>query len=304
MLKAVQRGIKIACEVQSHEAGKGRKERLEKLSTVTITTLQSRAEGPQVVYSLQLSCTEQNEVFCARDNEDNRLIVFVDDGSEVTLIRESAVSKDWGKSEGEHITITGIGDNKTKRGTKASGMVTVPLRLRAAMEETWVTGYIVPDAVMPDGVDVLIGKPAIKDMGIKPDSRNMRMEFAETKAEAGIPLVVNTMPLEKQLDILDAPALRVLDICGGGGFSYQTLRDMGYDIELYDSIEKDRQARSIARCHSQKHVTHLEPNDLMKLNTKLADTYTDIIATPECAPWSRASGKIVPKSFDDERAKL
>ena len=91
-------------------------------------------------------------------------------------------------------------------------------------------GYIVPDAVMPDGIDVLVGKPAIKDMGIKSDSRNMRMEFSEAKPEAGIPLVVNTMPLEKQLDITDAPALRVLDICGGGSFSYQTLRDMGYEI--------------------------------------------------------------------------
>ena len=78
----------------------------------------------------------------------------------------------------------------------------------------------------------------------------------------------------------------------------------GAEIELYDSVEKDRQARAIARCHSQKRVTHLEPNDLMKLNTKLADTYTDIIATPECAPWSRASGKVVPKGFDDERVKL
>ena len=52
-----------------------------------------------------------------------------------------------------------------------------------------MTGYIVPDAAMPDSVDVLIGKPAIKDMGIKPDSRNMRMEFSEAKTEAGIPLV-------------------------------------------------------------------------------------------------------------------
>ena len=94
LLKAVQRGVQIACEVQSHEAGTRREERPAQLSTVTITTIQSRAEGPQVVYSLQLSCTEQNEVFCARDNDDNRLVVFVDDGSEVTLIRQSAVSKD------------------------------------------------------------------------------------------------------------------------------------------------------------------------------------------------------------------
>lgn len=54
------------------------------------------------------------------------------------------------------------------------------------------------------------------------------------------------MPLEKQLDIADAPPLRVLDICGGGSFSYLTLRDMGYDIGVYDAIEKDGRARAIA----------------------------------------------------------
>ena len=63
-----------------------------------------------------------------------------------------------------------------------------------------------PDAVLPDGTDVLVGKPAIKSMGIKLDSWNMRMECSEVRTEAGIPLVVNTMPLEKQLDILDAPS--------------------------------------------------------------------------------------------------
>ena len=60
-------------------------------------------------------------------------------------------------------------------------MVTVPLRIRGAMTATWVTGYVVPDAVLPDGIDMLVGKPAIKSMGIKPDSRNMRMEFQEVR---------------------------------------------------------------------------------------------------------------------------
>ena len=189
--KAVKHGMEMACAVQSHEAGDRRKERLEQLSTVTITQIRSRAEGPKMVYSLQLSCTEQNEVFCARDDEDNRLVVFVDDCSKVKIVRQSAVSKDWEESEGEHITITGIGETTNKhQGPKASKMVTVLLRLRSAMEQTWVTGYIGPDAVMSDGVDVLVGKPAIKDMDIKPDSQNTRMGFSEAKTEAGIPLVV------------------------------------------------------------------------------------------------------------------
>ena len=46
----------------------------------------------------------------------------------------------------------------------------------------------------------------------------------------------------------------------------------------------------------------MPPHNLMKMSTTLADTYTDIIATPECAPWSRASES--PKGFDDDRARL
>ena len=298
----VQRGLDLATTIQSLEtktADDTGSMPQQGVGAVTVTQ-----EGTRVVYTMQLSCTAQNEVFCARDNDDNGLVVFIDDGSEVTLIANSTVSAEWEVSQGEHINLTGIGDKEKQEGTKASKMVTVPLRLRGAMSATWVTGYVVPDAVVPDGIDILVGKPAIKSMGIKPDSRNMRMEFSEVKTAAGIPLVVNTMPLEKQLIILDAPALRILDICGGGSFSYQTLRHMGYDIELYDAIEKDGQARAIARCHSERYVTLPEPHNLMKLNTKLGDTYTDIIATPECAPWSRASGKVVPKGFNDVRAKL
>ena len=96
----------------------------------------------------------------------------------------------------------------------------------------------------------------------------------------------------------------MLDICGGGSFSYQTLRDMGYNIEQYHAIEIDPKARAIARCHSECNVEHLEPNDLLKIRTELEEVYTDIIATPECAPWSRASGKVVPKGFGDARAEL
>ena len=118
---------------------------------------------------MQLSCTEQNEVFCARDDNDNRLVVFVDDGSEVTLIAASAVSKEWDTTQGTDINITGIG--ASSKGTQASKMVTVPLRLRTAMSETWLTGYVVPDNVLPIGIDILIGKPAIKHMGIRPDSK-------------------------------------------------------------------------------------------------------------------------------------
>ena len=175
----VQRGLELATQIQASEtksADGGASKLQQSIGAVMITK-----DGARVVYTMQLSCTEQNEVFCARDDDDNRLVLFVDYGSEVTLIAESTISKDWEVSQGENINLTGIGGKKKQEGTKASKMVTVPLRLRGAMAATWVTGHVVSDAVLPDGIDILVGKPAIKSMGTKPDSRNMCMEFSEER---------------------------------------------------------------------------------------------------------------------------
>ena len=48
--------------------------------------LKTNRPGRTKVHAMLLTCTAQNEVFCARDDMDNRTVVFVDDGSEVTLI--------------------------------------------------------------------------------------------------------------------------------------------------------------------------------------------------------------------------
>ena len=87
MQRAVQRGLQLA---EAAQANVGNRKPPTQNGTVTIAMV-----GSTVVYSMQTSCTEQNEVFCARDNEDNRLVFFVDGGSEVTLIAASAVSREW-----------------------------------------------------------------------------------------------------------------------------------------------------------------------------------------------------------------
>ena len=158
-----QRGLDLAAKIQSLETkpANGSASRLHNsMEAVTVTQ-----DGARVVYTMQLSCTEQNEVFCARANDDSRLVVFTDDGSEVTLIASSTISKEWDVSQGERINLTGIGAKEKQEGTKASKMVTVPLRLRWALAATMVTGYVVYDAVLPDGIDILVGKPAINRWG-------------------------------------------------------------------------------------------------------------------------------------------
>ena len=79
---------------------------------------------------------------------------------------------------------------------------------------------------------------------------------------------------------------------------------MGYNIEKYHAFEIDPKVRAVVRCHTECNVVHLEPNDALKIRTSLGEVCTDVIATPECAPWSRANGKVVPKGSSDARVKL
>ena len=128
---AIQHGLNLAAKIQSSETKTvdGSASRLQhSKGAVSVTK-----DGARVVYTMQLSCMEQNEVFCARDTDDNRLVVFIDDGSEVTLIASSTISKEWDVSQGVRINLTGIGNKDKQEGTKASKMVTVPLRLRGAL---------------------------------------------------------------------------------------------------------------------------------------------------------------------------
>ena len=63
MQEAIQQGLRLA-EAAQASVGNGQPRTHD--GAVTTATV-----GATVVYTMQTSCTEQNEVFCARDNEDN-----------------------------------------------------------------------------------------------------------------------------------------------------------------------------------------------------------------------------------------
>ena len=145
----------------------------------TAASLRGLSDSTTDTWVMLLNTMEENEVFCARDDGDRKTVVFVDDGSEVTLIRKGILQPHWEKTMGNRVRILGVGANQN--GTRAEATVTVPLRLRHSMAQIGIAGYVVPDDTLPDGVDILIGKPVIKSLGIKPDSQNMRLEFQEVK---------------------------------------------------------------------------------------------------------------------------
>ena len=155
-----------------------------------------------------------------------------------------------------------------------------------------VTAYVVPRAVLPQGMDLLLGLPFLKQFGAKPDSRNTRLEITD------LSLVINLLPLQNLLTNLHLPPQRVLDLCSGISPAYHTMRDLGYDYSEYHASESDDVMRKVADYSSQGIIEHLW-HDMLAMPDELPLVYDVIIATPECGPWSVASGPKPPKGFDE-----
>ena len=243
------------------------------------------------------------EVFCCRSVHPSdvdiviKFITLPDSGSEINLVSETSIPHLRSQAiKSRVITIAGIG--YSGRPLRSESKIKLSLHLRSGTPAVEVWCYIISDAAIPQGVDLLLGKPFLKQLSIKPDPTNQRLEIGSLN------LIVHTMPVSRMVSTFSAAPLRFLEICGGASFSYHTLRNLGYDFEIYHSIELDPKARAVARAHSNAAVHHPLPHDLLLQPDSLTESYTDILVTTECGPWSRASGPKPPRGFLDPRAQL
>ena len=258
----------------------------------------ARVPPPTLSYSL----VEELQVVCGRDADapagtDARFSVFFDSGSEVAMIEESRVPEHCQVfKQCERITVGGVahGSALSTRACK------LRLRLRSSADPVGVVLAIVPDGTLPDGVDTLLGlrEQRLLDAQCQP---------AHNKVVLGsMGIELHTRKLSELLDTFEEEQLRFLSICSGGCFEYHTLRDLGHEFALFHAIEWDETARDVARAHSDGFVLFLEPHDLYKMDVHLPRVYTDINATPECAPWTRLldGTPAGPQGFKDPRAAL
>ena len=221
---------------------------------------------------------------CHVDGPSGKLIAFPDTGSEVNLVSEDSVPNHASASvRSPRINITGIG--YAGRPLCSNRKMKLRLHLRSGTPAVAVWCYIISGAAIPTGVDILLGKPFLRHLAIKPDPANQRLEIGGDHN-----MIINTMPVSKQVSIFGSAPLRFLEICGGASFSFHTLTNLGYDFVLYHSIEIDPMARGVAKAHSDNQVQHPHPHDLLLCSDLLTTTYTDVLVTNECGPWSRASG--------------
>ena len=261
-----------------------------------LKTLKTRINATQSSRRDNKAAISEIEVFCGRLTRDQKAIIFVDDGSEINIISDTAVSNDMIQRTCNPVIIKGIGFEGAQ--LTSSIRVKVPILLRSGSKPVHIWCYSINDAALPEKVDLLLGKPFLKKLKVRTDTANMRLEIQSLN------MTVDTMPISEQIDKMSACPLRFLEICGGASLSYHTLRNLGYDFELFHSIEIDEKARDIATAHSAGAVSHMAPHDLYLIPDVLMTTYTDILVTTECGPWSRASGPVPPKGFKDPRAQL
>ena len=96
--------------------------------------------------------------------------------------------------------------------------------------------------------------------------------------------------------------MSVLATNSGCNLAYCSLRNLGYTISQWDSVEYDPACRSVTdRIIPPDQLRHLAPHDSTKISASIATNWYDLhISTAPCTPWSRLQDN--PRGFDDPRS--
>lgn len=211
--------------------------------------------------------------------------------AEVSGVRESIVSSEWTVISDMGIGMAGVGG-----GAGTGRWVAVPMQLRYGEETVWIKARVLADESMPEGlgVDVLVGKRALKSLGMRVDAANSRVEVRRTGT------VIDVEPVEVIDMRMGSEPLDVLDLCAGVCSTYPVLYDLGWNVGRYDYVESDDQCAEV--------VEAMYPGAVrvgrQVIGFKPSRKYSMVIniGGPPCQPWSRADPHA--KGFKDKRAKV
>lgn len=222
------------------------------------------------------------------DDKGRSMIMGIDSYAEVSLIHPKAVDPEWKITQSEGCELEGIGDP-----SPAGKQVSVPVSFRWAMKPVHIRARI---RVPPDGVTLLVGIPATRILNAIIDIPNDRLFIGVLSLE------VDTEPVIILVERQKLRPLRVLSLCGGMDATYGTLRELGYRIEIYHSVEINPTARKVAAAlvPQIEHIAH----DVKELTAQHLNQYkySLLSAGPPCTPWSRGSDN--PKGFHDPHADV
>ena len=119
----------------------------------------------------------------------------------------------------------GVGDARFGK------LLEMPMRYMYMSAEMMVQVRVAADTHMPTGVDVMCGTGTQELEGSKFDTMNKRLELWTQG------LAIVTEPAWKLRCRIHSRPLRVLELCAGVSGSYAVMRDVGYRIATWHTVE-------------------------------------------------------------------
>ena len=169
--------------------------------------------------------------------------------------------------------------------------VRVPFRLQGGAPVNHIYAFVAPT---PANVDFLMGCDVMDAFGrgTTVDRGAKRVIFPSERLS--IPLET----IQSNLSRVSTAPLRVLATCSGCNFVYCTMRNLGFSIAQWSSIEIDPECRKVtAQVVPESHL-HEPCHDVTRLPPRLGKARYDLhISTNPCKSFSRLQNN--PQGFGD-----
>lgn len=210
-----------------------------------------------------------------------------DTWAEVTCVRRSMVQQDWRVLSGDRREVKGVGVGTQKTGE----LVEMPVRVRYGSQQIMVPARVMEDATMPEKSHVLFGTADQWEMGMVYDCVNERAELRHMGVAIDLELVDL---LRERME--NERGIRVLELCSGVSGSRGIVEDLGFDVERWDTVEKDSLRAGVGEhSHSKMRRVAADANSF-----RATEAYDMVLAGPTCQPWSRANDGA--RGFQDVRS--
>ena len=224
--------------------------------------------------------------FCGVDlHSATRLTVGPDSFADVSLISPDKVSPEWKTTQMAPMSVTGIG-GKADLVTS----VEIPMRLQWGAPLILIHAYV---AATPPDVDLLMGVDVLDFLHAKIDRGAPRVTFPPL----GISMQLSSVGAN--LRRVATRPLTVLATCSGCNFVYCTMRNLGFTIDKWVSVDNDAMCRRVTAKLVPPSQLEEPCHDMASIPRALRKRHVDLhINTSPCQSFSRLQHK--PLGFADK----
>ena len=215
----------------------------------------------------------------------HRITVGPDSFADITLIAPAAVHPKWNTVTVPQFSVRGIGGLSSP----VSTAVQVPIRLQYGAPLTYIYAYI---GATPSNVDLLMGCDVLDFLGAEVN----RKSFTTTFSALGLAVPMATVT--ENLSRVAAKPMSVLATCSGCNLAYATVRNLGFSVKRWFSIETDPGCREVTKRLIPPEQLREPCHDVTAVPAQFWQTHIDLhINTSPCQPFSRLQTR--PAGFKD-----